>query len=295
MRRVFTSAARLRVNQSRMCSDTADEKEESLFDAPFDRSALPSVLLVTGDAFVEDNFSHLSLDPKWLQQDVMRHAEDYYHKRGTFSHENLGAWKPLSATVHYLSNAFNLEMKGWSRDPNNTSRMIYTLLARDTQERSSTNYPCYHVNQLKNEWSDPNRIPLYNADQQGHSATYRYSPDFCEVSAQGPVAKNILEPESNLPEMFALIGSTEDGWESLRSSPPSVLQSSIDAAKSNVSESLRDASPLTVLLNYLVGVNGCVIQKQTVTNHDLRRITFLIENPSALNGKPLRSERDLAV
>ncbi|KAJ9454761.1 hypothetical protein DIPPA_32622 [Diplonema papillatum] len=279
----------------RRCSDAAAAAPPQLVGI----ERIPSVLLVVGDSFVEDNFSSISTDPRWLGDEVLRQAESFYWENGPGRFENLAAWKPFSATTHYLCCTYNLKAIAWSRHPLNTSRMVYTLLNdHKTQSHATTVVPHYHIDRLREFWSRGN-TPFYFQDTQGHSATFRASLDFVGQSYEykggtGSLAKPPPK-ECYLPEMFAVVAGVEDDWKAIKSNPPSVIDQYLDEAKQVQDPNLKDALPVTRLLNLLVDKYDCKIHSQMVTNNNLKAITFTLECPHALHSRPrVPRERQIA-
>eukprot|EP01059_Diplonema_ambulator_P013567 TRINITY_DN24089_c0_g1_i2.p1 TRINITY_DN24089_c0_g1~~TRINITY_DN24089_c0_g1_i2.p1 ORF type:complete len:279 (+),score=68.72 TRINITY_DN24089_c0_g1_i2:49-885(+) len=242
----------------------------------------PVVSLLMGDAFVENSFSKIRLDPDC--GDALRAAEADFWEKGPQRHQNLGGWKPLSSTVHYLCCTHNLKVVGWSRHPTDTSRMVYTLLNdSETGSEPTTVVPHYHIDQLRDLWADQENVPLYFKDVQGHSAHFRHTPDF--ATQPRVYLSEYEDPEftsrppakpCSLPEMFAVVAGIDDNWASVKSRPPTVLEKYIEEARKAGGHGL----PVTQLLNLLVETYGCRIESQAVTNNDLKKITFVLSNPT---------------
>eukprot|EP01064_Diplonema_japonicum_P002577 TRINITY_DN11637_c1_g3_i5.p1 TRINITY_DN11637_c1_g3~~TRINITY_DN11637_c1_g3_i5.p1 ORF type:complete len:278 (+),score=6.04 TRINITY_DN11637_c1_g3_i5:66-899(+) len=258
-----------RLLQRRLCTSTASHNHN-----------LPGVTLLMGDAFSTDSFQKISLDPATNEADqILRAAEAQYWEKGPNRHQNLAGWKPLSGTVDYLTCACNFKVISWSRHPLDTSKMVYTLLSSATGQEPDTILPHYHTDRLKEHWAVGENIPLYYKDVQGHSAHYRYTPDFTGQPSEYDDPHFTSRPESapcSLPEMFALIVGIDEEWSSVKSNPPSALQPFIDEAMRSEGPGL----PVTKMLNLLVSKYGCRIESQTVSNNDLKKITYIMENPN---------------
>ena len=123
--------------------------------------SLPSVILLEGDAFAEDNFAKIRSDPKWVLESMQGDVESFYMENGPGKQDNLAAWKPLSATVHHLTCTHNLKVLGWSRHPTDTSKVVYSLL-NDAETRSTptTVLPHYQLDRVSESWKK-NGPPLY--------------------------------------------------------------------------------------------------------------------------------------
>ena len=124
---------------------------------------LPSVVLLEGDAFVTDSFAKVKTDPKWVLDSMQGAVESEFYDRGIKKYENLAGWKPLSSTVNHLTCTHNLKVQGWSRHPQDTSKMVYALL-NDAKSRSSptTVIPHYQLDRVRDHWAkSEDNVPLY--------------------------------------------------------------------------------------------------------------------------------------